>query len=48
MKAYQSGATFDKIRKYYILTEQMKQKYLIYVSQQEPKPIKPFGGKLGA
>lgn len=48
MKAYQSGATFDKIRKYYILTEQMKQKYLIYVSEQEPKPIKPFGGKLGA
>ena len=48
MKAYQSGATFDKIRKYYIFTEEMKQKYLIYVSQQEPKPIKPFGGKLGA
>lgn len=48
IKAYHNHATFDEIRKYYILTEQMKQKYLIYVSEQEPKPIKPFGGKLGA
>ena len=31
MKAYQNHATFDNIRKYYILTEQMKQKYLIFI-----------------
>lgn len=46
MKAYQSHATFDEIRKYYILTEQMKQKYLIFISQQESQPLKPFGEKL--
>ena len=46
MKAYQNHATFDEIRKYYILTEQMKQKYLIFISQQESQPLKPFGEKL--
>lgn len=34
MKAYQSHATFDEIRKYYILTEATKQKYLIFLSEQ--------------
>lgn len=46
IKAYHNHATFDEIRKYYILTEQMKQKYLIYVSEQESQPLKPFGEKL--
>ena len=46
MKAYQNHATFDNIRKYYILTEQMKQKYLIFISNQKSQPLKPFGEKL--
>jgi hypothetical protein len=37
MKAYQGKATFDEIRKYYILTEKMKQKYILFISEQKEK-----------
>ena len=40
-KAYELKTKFDEIRKYYILPEEVKQKYLIYISEQDSQLKNP-------